>query len=340
MPTVAAIGTVVSAGAGVYGVASANKAQKEQAARYGDLANLSAKEAEAIFGRKIEFDAPEYTEFEKEDPGYAGIVNRILTGDISNLPMAGQLSSGINRQISAATRARIEGWDTSFMGAMNTLYNTRNETLKGRLPYQDALAITADRTRLANDLGFAGGSGPQIAADLGMKRLDLMTNVGPNLTASVVNILNAVDPIQRHTTPTDFLLRPNEAVPWAIQDRQFGAEFNFQSALTQATLDAAPDPAAQGLFNMRAFQAGLQPSGAQSGAQMAAAIGNAFSALGGINWNSFGGSQPAAGAGAYTGAPYATGPNNPPIYGYQGGPAYYYNYGQGGMTQIPRAVPV
>lgn len=323
MPTVAAIGTVIGAGAGVYGVASANSAKKKQASQYDALAKEAGKNPGGIFGSKIQFDAPQYTPYEEGDPGYASIVSRILTGDLNNLPIAGQLSGDINKQISASTRQRIQGWDPGFQGAMNTLYKTRDETLKGRLPYDDALAISADRGRLANDLGGAGGSDPQIAADLGMKRLDLMTNVGPNLTASVVNILNAVDPVQRHTTPTDFLLKPSEAVPWAIQDNQFGAEFNFQSALTQATLDAAPDPGAQGLFQMKAFQAGLNPGGSgQSGASMAAAIGNAFSALGGINWSQFGkGAQPAA---TYA-APQATGPNNQ--YGYQGGPAYYYNYG-------------
>lgn len=335
MPTVAAIGTIVSAGVGVAGAVSAKKAAKKQQGQYGELSKAAAANPEGIFGSKIKFDAPQYTEFEKEDPGYANIVSRILTGDINNLGQASALSGGINQAISKATRSRIEGWDPGFMGAMNTLYKTRDETLKGRLPYDDALAITADRTRLANDIGSSGGSGPQIAADLGMKRLDLMTNTGPNLTASIVNILGAVDPVNRHTTPTDFLLRPSEAVPWAIQDKQFGAEFNFQSALTQATLDAAPDPAAQGLFNMQAFQAGL--GGKNSGTQVASAIGNAFSALGSINWGSFGkGGQ--SGAGTYVGSPTATGPNNPPIYANAGGPAYYYNYGTGGMNQIPKAV--
>lgn len=239
---------------------------------------------EGIFGSPVEFSAPEYKPLEEEDPGYAGIVKRILAGDLSNLGDASALSSGINKEISKATRTRIEGWDPSFMGALSTLEKTRNQTLKGRLPYEDALAITADRGRLANDLGQAGGSGPQTAADLGMKRLDLMTNIGPNLTASIVNILNGVDPIARHSLPQDYLLSPREGVPMAIQDRQFGATFNMDSQLTQAYLDAAPDPAAAGMFNLQAFQAGLGNPGQGSGTAMLGAVGNAFSALGQINW--------------------------------------------------------
>lgn len=286
MPTVAAVGTIVSAGVGVANAVSAKKAQKKQEAEQKKLQEQAAQNSGGIFGEKVDFEAPEYTPLEQEDPGYANIVQRILNGDIQNLPYAGRLSAGINKQISAATKERIQGWDPSFMGALATLQKTRNETLKGRLPYEDALAISADRGRLANDMGQAGGSGPQTAADLGMKRLDLMTNIGPNLTASIVNILNGVDPVSRHSTPQDYLLSPAQGVGLAIQDRQFGGEFNFNSALTGAYLHAAPDPGAAGLFNLQAFQAGLGGGGGQgSGAALASSVGNLFAALGGINWS-------------------------------------------------------
>lgn len=330
MPTVAAIGTVVGAGAAVAGQVSASKAQKKQAAQAAALQKSAAANAEEIFGSPVQFEAPEYTPLEEEDPGYAGIIGRILQGGLQNLPMASQLSAGVNKEISKATRERIEGWDPSFMGAMATLYKTRNETLKGRLPYEDALGIVADRGRLANDLGMAGGAGPQIAADLGLKRLDLMANTGPGLTASIVNILGAVDPLSRHSTPESFLLTPAQGVPMAIQDRQYGAEFNFQSQLTGAYLDAAPNPAAQGLMNLQAYQLGFGgQQGSGNGAATAAAIGQAFTALGGINW---GGLFNGGGAGGVQAGQVG---NSAPIYSNNGGPAYYYNYGQ--WNAIPKA---
>lgn len=274
-----------------------------------------------------EFNFEEYEPLESKDPGYAGLVARILQGNRSNLPYATGLSSDINKAISAATRQRIEGWDPTFAGAMSTLQRTRNDTLKGRLPYEDALAISADRGRLANDLGV-GSSGPQIAADLGLKRLDLMTNVGPGLTTSIVNILQGVDPIQRHTTPEGFLLNPQQTLPMAISDNQFGAQFNMTGQLTQAYLDAAPNPAAQGMFNLQAFQAGFGGQQGGGAGQMLGAIGGAFQALGGINWGQlFGGS--AASPPIYT-APGMT-PGQP-------GQAYY--YGDSGYVPIPRVQPI
>lgn len=328
MPTVAAIGAVVSAGAAVAGQVSASKARKKQQRALEGLGDLGGYSPEEIWGSKPEFDFEEYETLESKDKGYAGIVGRILAGNQGNLPAAAGLSSGINREISASTRQRIEGWDPSFMGAMSTLQKTRNQTLKGRLPYEDALAITADRNRLANDLGNAGGAGGQVAADLGLKRLDLMTNVGPGLTASIVNILNGVDPVTRHTTPKDFLIEPREAVPWAIADNQFGAQFNMTGQLTESYLDAAPDPAAQGMLNFKAFQAGFAGGVPGTGAQTAAVIGQAFQSMGNINW-----------AGMYSGRNssaqiYST----PPNANGTSGQAFYTGYG-GNAYAIPKATP-
>ncbi len=217
------------------------------------------------------------------------------------------------------------------MGAMSTLQRTRNQTLKGHLPYEDALSITSDRNRLANDLGNAGGAGGQVAADLGLKRLDLMTNVGPGLTSSIVDILNGVDPISRHSTPQDYLIAPKEAVPWAIADNQFGAQFNMTGQLTQAYLDAAPNPAAQGMLNLQAFQAGFGGGAAGGGGQNAAMIGQAFSALGGINWGGLfsgrGGSGGSSSPRIYSQPPSATG---------QYGQAFYVG-NNGYANAIPKA---
>lgn len=330
MPTIAAVASVaISAGSAAYGISAQKKAAKKQQRAMEGLGDLGGYSPEEIWGTKPEFEFEEYETLESKDPGYGGIVGRILAGNQGNLPAASGLSSGINQAISAATRQRITGWDPSFMGAMSTLQKTRNQTLKGRLPYEDALAITADRNRLANDLGNAGGAGGQVAADLGLKRLDLMTNVGPGLTASIVNILNGVDPVTRHTTPKDFLIEPREAVPWAIADNQFGAQFNMTGQLTESYLSAAPDPAAQGMLNLKAFQAGFGGGVPGTGAQTAAVIGQAFQSMGNINW-----------AGMYSGRnSSAQVYSNPPNANGVSGQAYYIG-DNGYANAIPKATAV
>lgn len=349
MPTVVALAAVAGAGASVASAVSANKAQKAQQKKLAGLSGLGGYSPEEVFGSRPEFEAVDYNPLYKEDPGYANIVSEILAGNVRNLPMASSLSGDISKSISKATRERIEGWDPSFMTGMNSLYRTRNETLEGRLPYSDALDIASDRGRFANDLGLSGSSGPQIAKDLGLKRLDLMTNVGPNLTANITNILNAVDPIARHPVPQDYLLNPSQAVPWAIQENQFGATFNFQQNLQKAAFDAMPDPQAQGMFNLQAMQAGFS-TGGSGNAQMWGAVAQGVGALASMNWGGMFGGQPQAG-GSWIGgnmgnaqfqSPY--GGSSPQIYSNPGsmfggsGNAFY--MGQGGYTQIPKAVAV
>lgn len=312
-PLLSGLGAVSGIAGGVAGLAGANARKKQ----FGDLMSQAQANAGDIFGEKPSFEGVDYTPLFMSDPGYRQLAADTISGDQANLPAASQLSSDINKAISASSKQRIEGWDPSFMSALNSLYDTRNETLKGRLPYSDALAITADRGRLANDLGYAGGSGPQTAADLGMKRLDLMTQTGPSLTASIANILNSVDPIQRHTTPAQYLLEPSQTVPLAIQENQFAATFGLQNALEQATFDALPDPRAQGLFNLQMAQAGMSGGGT---APFFSALTQGLGALG----NLFGG-----------GGQGGSWPGNSNIFVNPANQAF--NVSNGGYVPIPRA---
>lgn len=322
------VGSLLAGGAGVASAIGASSAAKKQKSNLADLVKQASGNAEAIFGSKPEFESVDYTPLYESDPGYRGIVADILSGDQANLPAAAQLSGDINKAISKSSLDRIQGWDPSFMGALNTLYSTRNQTLKGRLPYEDALAITSDRTRLANDLGMAGGAGPQIAADLGLKRLDLMTNVGPNLAGSIAQLLNTVDPIQRHSTPENFLLLPSQGVPMAIQENQFSSTFDFQQNLEEAFFNAMPDPAAQGLFNLQAFQAGFGGGNSGGASGILSSLGGALSSLGSLGLGvSRGGNSSAGGGYSWPGNNNIwIDPHNQP-----------FNVGNGGYTPIPRA---
>lgn len=264
---------VIAAGAKAHGAYATSKANKAQAQAQQGLYNSAQGNAGAIFGSIPE--PVEYNPLFKSDPGYGNIAAETLAGSRRNLPSASALTAGINKAITAQAQGRINAWDPTFVGAMSKLQANRNAALSGYLPYEDALSIAGDRGALSNDLGNAGGGGPQIAADLGLKRMDLMNNVGPNLSASISDILNQIDPIARHATPQDYLLAPSQTVPWAIQENQFGATFQQQ----ENAIAAMANPAAAGLFNMQAFNAGFAGQSQRSNAQMASAIA---SGIGGI----------------------------------------------------------
>ena len=274
MAWVAVAATVVSAGVAAYNGYENRKQARQQAQQLQDQAKQNAA---GIFGTPIDFQAPEYTPLYISDPGYRGIVADTIAGDQANLPAASQLSADINKAITASAKDRATSWDAGFIGSLNALGHNADAALQGQLPYDDALSIVANRGRLAADLGYAGGSGPQTAADLGKTRTSLMTEVGPNLLSGLASIMNAVDPISRHTTPENFTLSPAQAVTSAIGENQFAASYGLQAGLEQATLNALPNPQAQGQFNLSALLAGLNGSNNSAGAATAQALGQALS---------------------------------------------------------------
>lgn len=252
---------VIAAGATVYASqSSANDAEnalyaQQQGAGGGMMskAQLKAggwKNANEVYGSKIE--PVDYTALEKEDPGYSGIARRVIRGNQTNLPYSTKLSADTNAAITASSKARINGFDPTMMASLAQLYQNRNNELEGNLPYEDAMQAMASRGRSANDFGQAGGSNPQTAADLGLSRLSLQQH-GSDLSAQIAGILNTIDPIQRYSTPQDYQVTPSQAIPWAIADNQFSANFESQ----QNAIRAMPDPAAAGQFNYGQFLAGL-----------------------------------------------------------------------------------
>lgn len=274
---------VIAAGASVYGTMEANKRAKSAQNALADAQG----NANDIFGTRPKL--AKYKALYKGDPGYKNLATATIEGSFGNQKKAADLTGAINKSITKQAQGRIKSWDPTFLGAMSQLERNRNMALNGVLPAGDVMSISGDRGKLANDLGYAGGSGPQIAADLGLKQLDLQTNVGAGLAAQISNILNQVDPIGRHASPESYLLSPQQTVPWAIQESQFAAEFKQQ----QNFIAAGANPAAAGAFNMQAFQAGLQGGGGNGNAAL---IGAVASGIGGI-------------ASAYSGA-YGAGSQN------------------------------
>jgi hypothetical protein len=281
---------VIAAGATAYSAYSSSQANKAQAGAQQGLMGQAQGNAGAIFG-----SIPEPVQFNpmfQQDPGYGRLAMDTIKAGQSNVGDASTLTSAINRTISAQARQRVRGWDPTFAGALSKLQANRNQALSGYLPYEDAMGIVGNRGGMANDLGNAGGSSPQIAADLGMSRLDLMTGTGANLATTITNILDQVDPISRHASPQDYLLSPSQTVPWAIQENQFGAQFQAQ----QNAIAAMADPSAAGLFNMQSFNAGFAGQSQRNNAQMASAIASGVSGIAGAYGGGGGGYGRVAGA--------------------------------------------
>lgn len=272
MPTTAVIAgaMVASTGASIY---ASNRQQKAQA----QLAREAQANQAALFGSRPEFEMPEYNPLFRQDPGYAGLVRQIIQGNRRNLGVAGRLSRGINRRITKQAKERMASWDPGFEGALGQMGANRDMALAGALPYSDVMQIAGARGRAAGDFGYSGGAGAQTARDLGMSRSQLMLQQGPQLAAQMTDIINAADPIQRHSTPDQHLLPTQFGVASAIQENQFAANFGMTGALHQAGFGAMPDPQARGMFDLRAAQAGMAGMG---GMQLAQGLGSLASIMG------------------------------------------------------------
>lgn len=273
---------------------ASNKQQKAQER----LARDAQAQQDKLFGNRPEFEAPEYNPIYQQDPGYAGLVRQIINGNRSNVGAAGRLSAGVNQRITKAARDRISTWDPTFQDSIGQMASNRDAANAGVMPYSDVQQIAGARGRAAGDFGYAGGAGPQTARDLGMTRSQLMLQQGPQLSAQITDILNAVDPIQRHSTPNEYLLPTQFGVQSAINENQFGANFGFQNAMQVAGFNALPDPQARGMFDIRAMQAGMAGQNAQ---QLSQGLGS-LASIAGLYYGGAGG----RGAGAAMGAQAAT----------------------------------
>lgn len=269
----------------MYGSRQQRKSQEQ-------LAREAQANAAGIFGTRPEFEAPEYNPLFRQDAGYADLVKQIIQGNRKNLPFAGALSRGVNRRITRAAKERIGSWDGGFEDALAQMGGNRDMANAGMLPYQDVMQIAGASGRAAGDFGFSGGAGPQMARDLGMQRSQLMFQQGPQLAAQMMDIINAGDPIQRHSTPQEFLLPTQFGVQSAINENQFGATFAFNNAMQTAGFNALPDPQARGMFDIRAMQAGMQGMGAQQLAQGLGGLSSLAMLYGGMA------GRPTAGTGA------------------------------------------
>lgn len=271
-----AVGAGLTAFGGLSNASAVSDSIAAQQAAFSNLISTAQADPTAIFGSIPQYQHVDYTPLYQSDPGYAGLVNDALKGDLHNLPLATDLTSQINKATSADALSRIQGWDPSFLASLNLLQNNANAALQGNLPYSDALQIAGGQGQLSNQLGMAGGQGPQVAADLGLTRSSLMNTTGPSLLGQITSILNQVDPVTNQINASNFLLNPSQAVSSAVQENQFGATFNMNQNLQEAAFGAMPDPAAQGIFNLQAAQAAMAGQYDPSTGMALSSIGSLF----------------------------------------------------------------
>jgi len=262
-----------------------SKAAKAYGAGYSasmpNLSGMSKSQLKGIFGEKVE--PVSYTPLEQTDPGYRATAGRVISGNQKNLTKASKLSADTNLAISKASKTRAEGWDPTLMASLSQLYQNRNNALAGNVPYTDAMRAMAGRSRQANDMGNAGGSGHQTAADLGLMQMDIQ-NQGAQLSGTIQQILNGIDPIGRHTTPESYQVNVGQAIQTSVMDNQFGAQFQAQ----QNAIAAMADPVQAGMYNQQMFMAGLNgqrgpmpqgPNGLQMFGAVAGSLGQVAGAF-------------------------------------------------------------
>jgi hypothetical protein len=144
--------------------------------------------------------------------------------------------------------------------------------LGGQLPYSDVLDIVGNRQELGNTLGTAGTYTGATLKDLGLSRLQAQ-QTGSEMMSRIGNLVESIDPISQRSRPQDWTLAPQQTVPLAQQDAQFGASFGQmerilaqQSEQNANVLNAAADPAARGIFGAEfALKTGTPIGGAAAG---------------------------------------------------------------------------
>jgi hypothetical protein len=266
----AAIGGAISA-------SSANK-QAKRAAGGLDEAIAYARRNPGVFGEKIDFESISYSPLFREDPGFAGVAGDVIAGNQRNLPAATRLASDTNDAITQDSLDRINKLYPGFQDSFQQQTRNTDAFLRGEIPAEDREMITARRTE-AQSLGGGGVNPQQVAADLGLTRMDLMDRGAASLTNNV-NLWDAIDPIARQVSPQSLFVDVGQAISSAVAENQFAANFAQSERNAELGYAMSPDPQKAGLLNLMAARSGLQAAnpqqnvfGAAVGAGLTAGVG-------------------------------------------------------------------
>lgn len=273
--------TVVGAASSAYGASQANKRAKSAAGGL-DGAIGYARANPGAFGEKLDFEGVDYTPLFKKDPGYGGIAGDVIAGNQRNLPGNLKLMRETNQAITKDSMDRISTLYPGFAAAMGQQSQNTQNFLRGDIPMEDQNMLTARRTE-AQSLGGGGVNPQQVAADLGLARMDLM-NQGQASMNNTVNMFNSIDPVNRRVNPQSLFVDVGQAISQSVNENQFGASFAQSERNAELAHGMMPDPRKAGMLNLLAGRGGLQaanPGTSVAGAALQGAVQGGMQAYAG-----------------------------------------------------------
>lgn len=273
---------VVSAGASAYSTSKSNKAAKKA----GNGLNESiayARRNPGVFGEKIDFESLSYTPLGDMDPGYANLAGQVIAGNQRNLPDATRLANETNAAITQGSVNRLNTLYPEFNDSFDQQSRNTDAFLRGEIPAEDRELITARRTE-AQSLGGGGVNPQQVAADLGLTRMELMAQGAANLTNNV-NLWDAIDPVARQITPQSLFVDVGQALSTAASDAQFAASFEQSERNAELNYAMTPDPQKAGMLNLLSARAGLQAANPQQSVFGNAAVAGITAGVGAYGSN-------------------------------------------------------
>ena len=263
---VAAVGAV---SAGV----SANSKNKQAKAAAGGLDSTIAyaRDNMDMFGEKLKWEDVAYTPLSRRDPGYGNIAGATIGGNARNFDAAAGLADRTNDWVTRDAMERINQIYPGFQSSFNQQARNTDNNLRGELSAEDSRAITARRTE-AQSLGGGGVNPQQVAADLGLSRLDLQARGAADLTNNT-QLMNSIDPLSRRIAPQSMFVDVGQAISSSIAENQFASNFAAQERNAALAYSMLPDPQKAGLANLLAGRAGLQAANQQTSVGTAAVMG-------------------------------------------------------------------
>lgn len=305
-----AVTVAVSAGSAAYSAGQANKRAKGIDQGFAN-AQQFALDNPGVFGEKIDFRPVEYNALFRTDPGYANVAGDTIAGNQRNLPANLQLMRDTNQAITKDAKDRINTDYPDFAAQFSQQSRNTGNLLRGDLPMEDQRALTAQRTEQIS-LGGGGASQGQVAADLGLSRLQAMQSGAANLTNNV-NLWNSIDPISRRVNPQSLFVDVGAAVSAAVNENQFGATFEALQRDAEINYGMLPDPQLAGQLNLMTARTGAQAANPTQSVFGSAVVAGANAGLGAYQanrasagWNQPMAQQPYANTSVPTGPQYAS----------------------------------
>lgn len=274
--------TAVSAGTAAYGASQKNKQAKGVMAGFDDAASFAAANPGA-FGEKIDFKAIKYSPLFKSDPGYGNIAGQTIAGNQRNLPGNLQLMRETNQAITDDALTRMDQLYPGLKGQFGQQSRNTSNLLRGDLPFEDQNAITSRRSE-AISLGGGGATQQQVAADLGLSRMDAMQQGAVNMTNNV-NLWNTIDPISRRVNPQSLFVDVGEAINSSVAENKFKAQFDASERDTKINYAMMPDPRLAGQLNLMTARSGAQAANPTTSVLGSAIVAGANSAVGAYQSN-------------------------------------------------------